>query len=241
MRDGEGQDMRHAIRGRLQVLPGGDKLLAMYRRGRRLVRPDPAEHRGYVGGMWEEIGRVQFDYVVRQGLKPQDILIDVGCGSLRGGRLFIAYLNPEHYLGIDHHAWLINRGLRHEIDKRLREEKRPQFVVSDRFEFHKFGKRPNYGIAQSLFSHLTKDDILLCLANLREEMQAGGRFHATIVPKGFLPEDYVNPTHSDDRQAFQYDAEEILAIGRKAGWQARYIGDWGHPRGQQMLEFQALH
>ena len=233
--------MRRSMRRALQVLPGGDRLLETYRGFRRLVRRDPSEHRGYVGGMWEEIGRVQLDFMVRQGLKPQDILVDVGCGSLRGGRLFIAYLDPEHYLGIDHHTWLIKAGLKHEVPKRLREEKRPQFVTSDRFEFHKFGKRPNYGIAQSLFSHLTKDDILLCLANLRAEMQAGGRFYATFVPKGFLPEDYVNPKHSEDRQAFHYDVEEILGIGREAGWQPRYIGDWGHPRGQQMLEFLAQH
>lgn len=231
--------MRRSVKRALHVLPGGDRLLETYRAFRRLVRPDPRQHRGYVGGMWEEIGRVQFDFMVRQGLKPQDILVDVGCGSLRGGRFFIAYLDPEHYLGIDHHAWLIKAGLKHEVPERLRDEKRPHFVISDRFEFHKFRKRPDYGIAQSLFSHLAREDILLCLANLRAEMQAGGRFYATFVPKGFLPEDYVNPGHSDDRQAFQYDAEEILAIGREAGWQARYIGDWGHPRGQQMLEFLA--
>ena len=233
--------MRHAIRDGLQVLPGGGKLLATYRRGRRMVWRDPPEHKAYVGGMWEEIGRVQFNFMVRQGLEPKDILVDVACGGLRGGRFFIAYLHPEHYLGIDHHAWLIDSGLRHEIHKRLRKEKRPQFVVSDRFEFHKFGRRPNYGIAQSLFSHLTNDDILLCLTNLRAAMQTGGRFYATFIPKGFLPADYSNPTHSDDLQAFQYDAEEILDIGRKAGWQASYIGDWGHPRGQQMLEFRAVH
>jgi hypothetical protein len=231
--------MRRKITSALQVLPGGDKLLEIYRGGRRLVRRDPTEHRAYVGGMWEEIGKVQIDFMVRLGLWPQDILVDVACGSLRGGRFFIAYLDPEHYLGIDHHEWLIKAALKHEIPKGLRKEKRPQFVISDRFEFHKFAKRPNYGIAQSLFSHLAEDDILLCLANLRAEIQAGGRFYATFVPKGFLPQEYANPAHSDDCQAFQYDAEEILAMGREVGWQARYIGDWGHPRGQQMLEFLA--
>jgi hypothetical protein len=231
--------MRRSMRRALQVLPGGDRLLQSYR---AFHHPKPRyliKYRGYVGGMWEEIGRVQFDFMVRQGLKPQDILVDVGCGSLRGGRFFIAYLDPEHYLGLDHHTWLIKAGLKHEVPKQLREEKRPQFVTSERFEFHRFGKRPNYGIAQSLFSHLTKGDIFLCLANLRAEMQSGGRFYATFVPKGFLPEDYVNPKHSDDHQPFQYDAEEILAIGGEAAWQARYIGDWGHPLGQQMLEFLA--
>jgi hypothetical protein len=229
--------VRGAIRRSLLLLPGGDRLLRRYRDLR--LRRGPMAYKAAVGGMWEEIGRVQFDFMMAQGLKPQDILVDVGCGSLRGGRFFIAYLDPGHYLGIDHQAWVIEAGLKHEIPKQLRRDKRPQFVTSDRFEFHKFGKRPNYGLAQSLFSHLVKDDIHLCLANLRATMPAGGRFYATFVPKGFLPEDYVNPEQSDDHQAFQYDAEEILAIGREAGWQGRYIGDWGHPRGQEMLEFVA--
>ena len=105
------------------------------------------------------------------------------------------------------------------------------------FEFARFTKRPKLGLAQSLFSHLTTDDIHLCLANLKSKMQPGGRFFATFVPAGFLPPDYENPTESDDKLAFEYDAEDILKIGRELGWQAKYIGDWGHPRGQDMLEF----
>ncbi len=189
--------------------------------------------------MWEEIGTAQFAFMVRQGLTPQDIFVDVACGSLRGGTLFIAYLEPGHYLGIDQHAWLIKAGLQHEISRRLRKEKQPEFVISDRFAFHEFRKRPNYGLAQSLFSHLTKGDILLCLRNLRPHMQTGGRFFATFAPKGLSHRDYVNPCHSDDRRAFRYDAEEILALGREAGWETQCVGQWGHPRGQEMLEFLA--
>ncbi len=231
--------MRATVRRTLEAWPGGDRLLRRYRGLRYMLLRYPDKHRGEVGGLWEAVGRAQFDFMVRQGLKPQDILVDVGCGSLRGGRLFIAYLEPEHYLGIDHAPWLIKAGLKHEISKDLRQEKRPQFVTSERFEFHKFGKRPNYGIAQSLFSHLIEDDILLCLVKLRAEISAGGRFYATFIPKGLLEESYKNPRRSNDYIPFQYNAEEILALGREAGWEARYIGDWGHPRGQEMLEFLA--
>jgi ubiquinone/menaquinone biosynthesis C-methylase UbiE len=187
--------------------------------------------------MWEEIGKVQIDFMLRQGLKPDDIFVDVACGSLRAGRHFISYLNPTNYLGLDHNEWLIEAGLKHEITAQERKEKRPEFVVSETFEFDQFTKQPNLGLAQSLFSHLTTDDIHLCLDNLKSKMQPGGRFFATFVPAGFLPPDYENPDESDDKLAFEYDAEDILKIGRKLGWQAQYIGDWGHPRGQEMLEF----
>jgi hypothetical protein len=227
--------VRDAIRSALEMLPGGRRLLDEYRARWR----DPKHHRGYVGGLWEEIGTAQFAFMVRLGLTPQDTLVDVACGSLRAGRLFVPYLEPGHYLGLDHHAWLIEAGLKHEIPDLLRRDKQPEFVVSDRFEFRKFRNHPNFGIANSLFSHLTKADILLCLRNLKPHMQPGGRFFATFVPKSFLPADYANPGRSDDIAAFRYDAEEILALGRETSWEGKYIGQWGHPRGQEMLEFLA--
>ena len=52
-----------------------------------------------------------------------------------------------------------------------------------------------------------------------------------------MPPDYENPAKSADDITFKHDAEDILKIGREIGRQARYIGDWGHPRGQGMLEF----
>ncbi len=239
--------MRRNLINVITTLPGGDRLLDQYRRLRASRQPNSNAHRGYVGGMWEEIGKVQVDFMVTKGLRPQDIFVDVACGSLRAGRHFISYLNPNNYLGLDHHGWLIEAGLKHEISNQERKEKRPEFVISDAFEFDKFTKQPNLGLAQSLFSHLTPDDIHLCLANLKEAMQPGGRFFATFIPKGtrvsafadrgIQTHEYENPADSADDLAFEYEAEDILKIGRELGWQAQYIGDWGHPRGQEMLEF----
>ena len=226
--------MRTTIRSAIKTLPGGGQLLALYQRYRLAPR---LAHRGAVGGRWHRIGQAQFDFMVRQGLRPEDVLLDIGCGSLRGGRLFIDYLEPEHYLGLDRHAWLIEAGLRYEVPTRVKREKRPQFVVSDRFEFEKFGRRPTFALAQSLFSHLTKPDIHLCLTNLRSVMGEGDRFFATFIRAGSIGETHGNPEESDDVKPFQYEPDEILEIGRETGWQGTYLGDWGHPRGQEMLEF----
>jgi hypothetical protein len=42
-------------------------------------------HRGYVGYMWEEIGTLQFDFLVSTGLRPDSYLLDIACSSLRLG------------------------------------------------------------------------------------------------------------------------------------------------------------
>jgi hypothetical protein len=64
-------------------------------------------HRDYIGGMWEEIGRLQFNFLRQQGLTPSHCLLDIGCGALRGGVHFITYLEPGHYLGLDKEKTLI--------------------------------------------------------------------------------------------------------------------------------------
>lgn len=120
-------------------------------------------HRDYVGGLWEEVGQLQFNFLVAQGLKPEHTLLDIACGSLRGGVHFINYLNPGNYLGLDKEQELINRGIEHELGNAQQAEKQPEFVISDCFEFDHFSKVPDYAIAQSLFTHLVEADIKACL------------------------------------------------------------------------------
>lgn len=129
---------------------------------RQLIRRQSTDsgipwHRQMVGGYWDQIGRLQFDYLVQRGLRASDVLLDVGCGSLRAGRFFIEYLEPEHYLGLDAEADLIQAGLEHELPAAIGQAKKPRFVVSDRFAFDQFERQPTVGLAQSLFTHLTPE------------------------------------------------------------------------------------
>ncbi|MGL5080430.1 MAG: hypothetical protein ACRC8A_02975 [Microcoleaceae cyanobacterium] len=50
-------------------------------------------HRQFVGGMWDEIGKLQFDFLLANNLKPSSKFLDVGCGALRGGIPFVPYLD----------------------------------------------------------------------------------------------------------------------------------------------------
>ncbi len=45
-------------------------------------------HRNAIGGYWDEMGKLQYNFLLEQGLKPRQILMDIGCGSLRGGYPF---------------------------------------------------------------------------------------------------------------------------------------------------------
>ncbi|WP_324093663.1 class I SAM-dependent methyltransferase [Candidatus Binatus sp.] len=194
-------------------------------------------HRQYVGGDWDALGRLQFEFMLKMGLKPQHVLLDVGCGALRAGVKFIDYLDEGKYLGLDREKRLIQIGIKQELGRDLMRRKSPEFVVSDSFEFEKFSKQPDFAIAQSLFTHLAEADIRLCLQKLRRFMNPGGRFYATWF---ITDESHVNESpRSHSHRSFRYPRATVEEFGIKAGWRQRYIGDWAHPRRQMMIEYVA--
>ena len=50
---------------------------------------------------WLALGEMQFDYLAGHGLGPGHRMLDIGCGNLRAGWRFIAYLDTGNYYGID--------------------------------------------------------------------------------------------------------------------------------------------
>jgi hypothetical protein len=191
-------------------------------------------HRNYVGGLWDEIGQLQFDFLVSHGLKPQHRLLDIACGSLRLGVKAIPYLEPEHYLGIDKEAGLIQAGLEKELDAKVRDAKKPAFVVSSSFEFEKLPRTADYAIAQSLFTHLPPPLIDLCFQKLRPCLEDDGVFFATFSPSRRKMKNLDQP---HDHARFGYTQAEMCEFGERSGFRARYIGNWKHPRGQVMVEY----
>jgi hypothetical protein len=73
------------------------------------------KHRETVGGKWDEIGILQFEYLVAKTLRPEHRLLDIGCGCLRGGVHFIRYLDPTNYFGIDVNQSLLDAGYNVEL------------------------------------------------------------------------------------------------------------------------------
>jgi hypothetical protein len=191
-------------------------------------------HRDYVGGMWEEIGRLQFDFMLAQGLRPEDVLLDIGCGSLRAGVLLVPYLNKGNYLGIEKEQLLLECGVAEELGATLCREKEPELVVSADFEFSKFSKCPNFAIAQSLFTHLVPEMVESCLEKLGEFVKPSCRFFATFFE---AQQNKENPSASHDHLNFHYTRQQMEAFGEKFNWSPRYIGNWRHPRGQKMMEY----
>ena len=193
-------------------------------------------YREFVGGdglYWDEIANLQFNFLRSEGLKPKHILLDIACGCLRAGRLFIEYLNAGNYLGIEKEVNLIIYGVSEEVGMPIFVEKYPFFVVSSNFEFEKFPIQPDYAIAQSILTHLSSEDVYRCLKSLRNFVNSRVILYATFF-EAFSKVD--NPPFSDSIDCFFYTREQMNTIAEISGWYMEYVGDWGHPRDQKLIK-----
>jgi len=190
------------------------------------------DHRQMVGGAWGQIGQLQFEMLKKEGLKPEHVVLDIGCGSFRAGRFLVDYLEPGNYIAVDKQEELVAAGREKEIGETVWKEKRPEVVITDSFEFGGLSRRPDYAIAQSVFTHLTASDIRLCLKNLSEIVPEHCRMYATY----FVSERPVgNLLGSHSSRRFEFTVDQIEEMGAESGWVSQYIGDWGHPRDQKLV------
>src|ERR1700692_1582396 len=97
------------------------------------LKPGDAHYRAYVGPPedYDLIAAMTFNLLTTLGLRQHHLLLDVGCGSLRVGRLLIPYLNRGKYFGIEPNEWLVEEGIRQELGETVVQTKRPTFFFTD--------------------------------------------------------------------------------------------------------------
>ena len=93
---------------------------------------------------------------------------------------FLEYLDKDHYLGLEGEQQLVDLATVHEIRKDIYDAKTPEFVFSYAFEFDRFSRSPDFALAVSVFTHLTEDDIRLCLRNLAKRVTTSCQLFASF-------------------------------------------------------------
>jgi hypothetical protein len=203
-------------------------------------------HRAVIGGMWDEIGELQADFLKSQGLEPRHALIDIGSGSFRAGVKLIPYLDPENYYAIDIRQELLDEGYRSENEPAGLDDRFPRhnWVATATFDISAFNRLFDFGIAQSVFTHMPIDLLAACLSAIGPHFRPGGRFFATVfLAPEIDAQDKFRQVPGDietwpDKDPFHTTLAALDGIAAKAaGWDMTVIGDWQHPRNQQMLCF----
>jgi len=195
----------------------------------------PSEHpryRSWVGPphKYDRIGAMQFNLLTTIGLREHHFLLDVGCGSLRGGRLFIPYLLPGRYFGIEPEAWLVDEGIENELGRDVLRVKKPTFSDVSDFRLTVFDRDFDFVLAQSIFTHASAAQIKACLAEAKKVLKPDGVMPATFFEgkKNYEGDDWVYPGGT------RYRLDYLTSLAEDAGLDLAPL-DWSHPNKQKWV------
>lgn len=164
----------------------------------RKLEAGMSHYRAYVGdpNAYDLTGATQFALMVGLGLREDHTLLDIGCGSLCGGRLFIPYLLPGRYYGIEPQAWLVEDGIHFEVGEELRRVKRPAFRYVDDFSLTAFNVLFDFMLAQSVLTHVSQTQLDRCLSQVKLALMPEGLFAASFFCNGdetYSGHDWIYP------------------------------------------------
>lgn len=191
------------------------------------LKPGDIHYRAYVGPPedYDLIAAMVFNLLTNLGLRQGHRVLDIGCGSLRIGRLLIPYLDSGNYIGLEPNKWLVEDGICNEIGADLVNIKKPTFSFQPSLKEFKKPLNLDYAVAQSIFSHCSMQFIKDWLKQTSFHLKDTGVLFATFLA------DHVNFGGSGwiypDSVAYRIDTMSSLAT--ENGLQF-YLINWKHPR-----------
>jgi SAM-dependent methyltransferase len=195
-------------------------------------------YRAYVGApeIYDLVAAMTFNLLTCLGLRQHHRVLDIGCGSLRVGRLLIPYLNRGNYTGLEPNAWLVEEGIRRETGADLIRIKESRFIQAS--DPGQVPPEPPFDLAfaQSVFSHAPLRTIRDWFDSARLWLAPDGLFAATYFEG---PAD-----HEGDAWLYpgiaRYTRSTLAECARSAG--LRFLPlDWRHPKGQQWIVLLGPH
>lgn len=155
--------------------------------------------------------------MITQGLRSEYHFLDVCCGCLRAGRHFIEYFDPGHICGFDKIQLLLDAGHALELTEEQR-RKRPDLRQIEDFSAEQFGRRFDFAIAQSVFTHLSLPETAACMRGV--EPVVVGTLFATFFEQPQDASDDVSLSHRGeivtfrDKDPFHSRYTELAAVAR---------------------------
>jgi trans-aconitate methyltransferase len=129
--------------------------------------------------VWKQAREFQFEFLLDQGLQQTDTLMDIGCGTLRGGIPMIQYLNTGNYYGMDVRDHVLDEG-RKEIKAAKLEDKKPNLISFDYFSEVEVDAQFNVMFAFSVLIHLEDKIAESCFQFVSKSLTAEGVFYANV-------------------------------------------------------------
>jgi SAM-dependent methyltransferase len=143
-----------------------------------------AETRFLGGPPWdfERVGRLGFEVLLAERLRPSSRVLDVGCGALRLGYWLMRFLDAGCYFGIEPQQEMLDAGLTELVEPDVVQRAQARFSPNDDFDFSVFGERFDFVIARSIWTHASKTQIATMLSSFAATSQPKAVFLASYYP-----------------------------------------------------------
>ena len=156
-------------------------LKALRRRVKSVVQSRAERRHALVGPaqLWELKRSFQVTFLKAAGLLPEHTLLDLGCGTLRGGIPLIDYLQSGHYVGIESRQNVLDEG-RKELAEAGLEHKQPLLIASPDASTLDLEQRFDFIWAFSVLIHMSNDVLARSLGFVARHLARDGVFYANV-------------------------------------------------------------
>ena len=158
-----------------------DVLKALKRRVSSLAYTNAKRRHALVGpaDLWKMKRDFQIQFLKDMKLKLEHYLLDIGCGTLRGGIPLIDWLQDGHYFGVEARAKALDEA-RNELREAGLEGKKSTLLLSPDISQLTIERTFDYVWAFSVLIHMTDEILNHTLAFVTKHLSERGVFYANV-------------------------------------------------------------
>lgn len=125
-------------------------------------------------------GSAQLNLAQREGLKPSDNVLEIGCGCLSAGAHLLRYLTTGRYVGIEPNRWLVDAALENQALSSLAKEKGALFLDVENFDAGMLDTKFDFVLSHSVLSHCARWQVRLFIQNAIKVLSSKGTILASF-------------------------------------------------------------
>lgn len=165
------------------------------------------EAKAYTGirEYWGLSGETQLELLRNESLRPDNCVLEIGCGSLNAAIPIINYLDKGNYAGIEPKSSLIEV-----VKSSISADKEPVFLYNKHFDLTEQCKLFDYVIGHSVFSHAPQWQFIQCLHNIVPFLKKNCKLYFSL----HLGEDSKDVRWKDSGNTF-YSVDFIRDVASK--------------------------
>lgn len=210
------------------------------------IKKQDIHKRGRIGYPVQIKRDFQIHFLKQMMLQPNDNILDVGCGTLRGAIPIIDYLDAGHYVGTEMRETAYRGGIE-ELDLYPElKAKSPTIILSNINEL-KIDRKFDIIWAYAVLFHIPDDDLPKAFKQIEKYLAPGGVFYGNIEQETHTGWGKDIPAASDTYPLLFRTLEHFQKAAGMAGLTVEDIGtcsQYGHvgyttnEDEQRMLKFQ---